>query len=314
MLIVGEKRFIVTPFENEEELEQVVLENYDDIFGPDSVLLPKALIKSADGVGTVPDAFAIDLVQRRWYIVEAELLGHGVWRHIAPQVAKQLAAAAQASTRRQLLKTVISLYKSESQIRSLFAESDIPEVDVGSVVTAILENEPTVAIPIDAISKDLRLWAEQLKVDVRLWTIRKLVDSEDSSTVIYEIPDDFAPSLDISHGDGGSSGRTVYDVSVTDLIEAGLLSVGQTLVMDYKPRGGDSHHFEATIEEDGSISVLGKRFSSLSYAALHAMKHAGSDRRTKNGWRAWSTEDGRKLFDIREGYLADGQNAPNPTA
>lgn len=312
MLIVGEKRFIVTPFENEVELERVVLENYEDIFGPDSLLLPKKLIKSADGAGTVPDAFAIDLLQRRWYIVEAELLGHGVWRHIAPQVAKQLAAATQLSTRRQLLKTVLTLYKSDPRTRSLFAESEIAEVDVGSVVTAILEEEPTVAVPIDAISRDLRLWAEQLKVDVRLWTIRKLVDSDDSSTVIYEIPDDFAPSLDISHGDETASGKTVYNVAVSDLIETGLLSVGQTLFMDYKPHGGDSHHFEATLEEDGSISVLGERFSSLSYAALHAMKHAGSNRRTKNGWRAWSTEDGRKLFDIRDEFLADGPNPSSP--
>jgi hypothetical protein len=86
MLLLERRRFIQSPFTSESELESVLLENYEYIFGPDSVLLPKKLIRSPDGAGTIPDAFALDLQQRKWYLVEAELLGHGVWAHIAPQV------------------------------------------------------------------------------------------------------------------------------------------------------------------------------------------------------------------------------------
>lgn len=305
MLIVNDRRFVVAPFDSEAELENVVLDNYEDIFGPDSILLPKALIKSADGAGTVPDAFAVDLVQRRWYVVEAELLGHGVWRHIAPQVAKQLAAATQPATRSSLLEALVDLYKSDSDVRALFEESEIPEVDVRRVVAGIFETQPIVAVPIDSISRDLKLWAEQLKVDVRLWTVRKLVDYQDSSTIAYEVPDEFTPTLDITPNDPGSTSRSTYAVSPTDLIEAGFLEAGQSLHMRYTPRGGDTHNYTATLEPDGSITILGRRFSSLSLAALHGMRDAGSDRKTKNGWKAWSTEDGRKLWDIRAEFLAN---------
>lgn len=74
MIILGEQRFIETSFDNEEEIERVVLENAEYIFGADSYLLPKSLIKSAEGAGTIPDGYAIDFGSRRWFIVEAELV------------------------------------------------------------------------------------------------------------------------------------------------------------------------------------------------------------------------------------------------
>jgi hypothetical protein len=93
MLIFGDRRFISATFDSEAEIENVVNENAEYIFGPDSILLPKSLIKSADGFGSVPDGFAVDFAARRWFIVEAELSSHSVWSHIAPQVAKQIVAA-----------------------------------------------------------------------------------------------------------------------------------------------------------------------------------------------------------------------------
>src|SRR5690554_8221503 len=92
MLIFNNSKYVKTPFSNEDELEQVVISNYEHIFGPSSIYLPKKLIRTADGIGTIPDGFAIDLGTRKWYLVEAELLHHSVWNHIAPQVSKQVIA------------------------------------------------------------------------------------------------------------------------------------------------------------------------------------------------------------------------------
>src|ERR1035437_4602624 len=111
MIIHGKRKFIVAKFINEEEIEKVVEKNADYIFGPDSIYLPKTLIKSPDGVGTIPDGFVVDLLNRQWFIVEAELSIHSVWNHIAPQIAKQIIAAQQPSTRRILLEVVIDLVK-----------------------------------------------------------------------------------------------------------------------------------------------------------------------------------------------------------
>jgi hypothetical protein len=64
MLIFKDTKFIKSPFDSEAELEQVIVNNYEYLFGPTSFYLPKAKIKTADGVGTIPDGFAIDIGQK----------------------------------------------------------------------------------------------------------------------------------------------------------------------------------------------------------------------------------------------------------
>ena len=41
MLIFNETKFIRASFDNEEELEKVVIDNYEYLFGPSSIYLPK---------------------------------------------------------------------------------------------------------------------------------------------------------------------------------------------------------------------------------------------------------------------------------
>lgn len=55
MLILDSKKFIPAPFVDEAELEKVVFDNFEDIFGPNSIYISKALIKTFDGSGTIPE-------------------------------------------------------------------------------------------------------------------------------------------------------------------------------------------------------------------------------------------------------------------
>ena len=106
MIITFDKKYIKAPFVNESEIENVVINNYEYIFGPSSIYLPKALIKTGDGGGTIPDGFAIDLASKVWYLVEAELIQHSVWSHIAPQVTKQMIASQQMITKKMLDESI----------------------------------------------------------------------------------------------------------------------------------------------------------------------------------------------------------------
>ena len=194
MIIHGNKKFVEVPFSSEQELEDVVTANFELIFGPDSIFLPKALIKSAEGTGTIPDGFAVDLAARLWYVVEAELASHGTWTHIAPQVAKQVIAAEQAASRAKLREMVIRLVKEDESVRDRFVDQGIAEIDIARHVESILALPPVVAIPIDTVRRDLEDWAKTLRSEVKLWKIRKLVEFGDEANVIYEIPDEFKPS------------------------------------------------------------------------------------------------------------------------
>ncbi len=306
MLILNDRKFIKSPFDNEAELERVIIDNYEHIFGPSSIYLPKKKIKTGDGVGTIPDGFAIDLSSHKWYLVEAELLHHTVWNHIAPQVSKQVIASLQPYSRKIIQDLAVEAYSSDETTKEKFQELGIEELNVRKVIQDILEKEPVIGVPIDSISSDLKEWARTLKYNVKLWVISKFIEFKNPSNIIYEFPEEFKPEIDTEKEEGideSSQDVTRYDVSISDLIEKGFISENEQLFMDYKPRNGEQKRYTALIHDDGSLELLGQKFSSPSYAALAGIQDAGSDRQTVNGWTSWKTEDGKLIADLREEYL-----------
>ena len=306
MLLCGDKKFIQTPFENEEELEGVVAENYEYIFGPNSFYLPKKLIKTADGSGTIPDGFAIDLAGKKWFIVEAELLKHSVWSHIAPQVSKQIIASQQPESRKLLALLAIEAIKKQPE---KFDELDIDKYKLGIILNEILEKSPLIGLPIDNISDDLADWAKTLKNSVNIWLIKKYVEVGNTNNIIYELPEEYKPLIDTEEDNTIVEGETerkikAYNISVYDLVQAGLLHPSEELFMSYRPRMGEERkEYKAVVDEDGNFNVLGEKYSSPSYAALAGLQDAGSDRKTVNGWTSWRTSDGKTLADLRKNYL-----------
>jgi hypothetical protein len=306
MLIFKDRKYIKTPFTNENELEQVVIDNYEYIFGPTSIYLPKALIKTGDGSGTIPDGFAIDLSSKQWYVVEAELLHHNVWGHIAPQVSKQAIASLQPLSKRIIEDLAVVQYQNDETTKEKFDDQCIKEIDVRKILREILNKEPVIGIPIDAVSNDLKEWARTLKYSVKLWTITKYIDFNEKENIVYEFPEEFKPTLDTEEEqvkEDNVGELTRYEVNISDLIKAELLEAGEKIKMEYKPRNGNKKSFEAEILEDGSLKVLEQVFSSPSYAALAGIQNAGSERKTVNGWTSWRTKAGKLLSEVREEFL-----------
>jgi len=306
MLIFKGTKFIKSPFDSEAELEQVIIDNYEYLFGPTSFYLPKAKIKTADGAGTIPDGFAIDIGQRKWYLVEAELMHHSVWNHIAPQVTKQILASQQQITKRTLVDLSVEQYQSEAYTKEKFEDLNIAAINVRQVVGDILETDPIIGVPIDGITNDLRDWARTLKYKVKLWVVNKFVEFKNPTNIVFEFPEEFKPELDTeeeSKPQKPNAEIAQYDVELSDLIAGGLLIVGERISMTYKPRNGQPRRYEAIVLDDGSLEVLGQSFSSPSYAALAGIQDAGSDRKTVNGWTSWKNSNNKTLAELRDQLL-----------
>lgn len=315
MIILQDKKLIETNFANEKEIEDLTIANSEHFFGPSSVFIPKAKIKTADGAGTIPDGFAIDLASRTWFIVEAELGHHSVWTHIAPQVTKQLLAAGRAATRQLLTEILVQMVTNDPQIEEKFEEEGIKQIDIRKVLGDIFEKPPIIGMPIDKVTNDLREWAETLKNDVRLWIVRKYSLFGDQSVIAYDIPEEFRPVLDTFESSQDSkSGIQTFDVSLLDLMAAGFLHEGQVIVHTYKPHGGRIRTFNGTLLKEGSISVLDQTFTSPSYAALACIQEAGSERKTVNGWTSWRTKEGKVLAQVRSEYLTQKEHEAQQAA
>src|SRR5262245_41159221 len=99
MLVGNGVQYVAVPFSDEAEIEKVVQDQAEFLFGSGAIFLPKTKIATGGGKSTVPDGFVIDLERKCWYLVEAERAIHGTWDHIAPQVSRQLAAVGQLESR-----------------------------------------------------------------------------------------------------------------------------------------------------------------------------------------------------------------------
>lgn len=305
MLIVEGRKFVLKPFDSEEELERVVVENAEYLFGPASIYFPKSLIATRDGTGTIPDGYVLDLARRVWYIVEAEISRHSVWSHIAPQVAKQVIAASNPVSKQSLVDIAADRVRNDPDLQERFNEEGIHPIDIRRVLAEILAKEPIVAMPIDAVKDDLKEWAATLRIPVKLWIVRKYVEFGRPEIVMYEIPEEFGPVVDTGQNEEETRTELArYDVTILDLLDAEMLHAGQALHMPYRPRNGEHRDYSATVCADGSIELLGKQFSSPSYAAVYGIQDAGSNRKTVNGWTAWRLDDGELLAAVRERYLA----------
>lgn len=305
MIILQDKKLIETNFTNEQEIEALTIANSEHFFGPSSVFIPKAKIKTTDGAGTIPDGFAIDLASRTWFIVEAELGHHSVWTHIAPQVTKQLLAAGRAETRQLLTEILVQMVTGDPQVEEKFDEEGIKPIDIRKVLGEIFEKPPIIGMPIDKVTNDLREWAETLKNDVRLWIVKKYSLFGDQTVVAYDIPEEYRPALDTTAiAKPSKSGIQTFDVSLSDLVASGFVHEGDMLAHVYQPRGGKKQTFKGAVMKDGSISVLNQSYSSPSYAALACIQAAGSERTTVNGWTSWRTSSGKLLSQVRADFLA----------
>jgi predicted transport protein len=74
-------------YQNENDLERMVVEHATEIFGSDAVYFDlKRKISSKAGFGTIPDGYVIDLKQDKLYLIKVELIRHSLKRHVLPQI------------------------------------------------------------------------------------------------------------------------------------------------------------------------------------------------------------------------------------
>ena len=194
MIVHGSDKYFRAPFSDESEIERVVKDYAEYLFGSSILFLPKSKINTIGGAGTIPDGFVIDVESEEWFMVEAELATHGTWQHIAPQVSKQLAATDSQATRESLLKICLEIVKKDKTAAVIFADLDIPQLEIHGKLQAIFSKPPTIAIPIDGIPPDLQSWVKTLKFPVKIWLIEKY-QSLDGKMVFYSIPDENVPTL-----------------------------------------------------------------------------------------------------------------------
>ncbi|MEE0875766.1 MAG: hypothetical protein UIH18_00590 [Fibrobacteraceae bacterium] len=269
-------------FKTEEEVEKVVVNNFKLLFGDYSILLPKSLIRTSGGKGTVPDGIIVDFKGNRWFILEVERGDHETWGHIAPQISKQLVAVMNRETKNKIAEHCIAEIGKQKEFSKLL-ESDlkIQQIHVHGFVQKILEKAPIVSLPIDYSPSDLEEWVSMQKVDVQIQHVEKYMNGK--GEVLYDFPD-----LELTQ-EKESLKTTDKSNALYEIVKAGILNVGDIVHFDYGPKGKSKTHFEGKVCSDG-IKVDGI-VSSASVSALRCIQQISPSCTTMNGWvTPWSRQ------------------------
>jgi hypothetical protein len=195
-------------FDNEQELQTWAFANGSTFFG-DSLLLPGFRITTPSGKHGVPDGFAFNLAERSWWLVECELLGHGVWPHIAEQITRFVVAAHNSSTLRQvrdkLFETIIEKHQQEAVARLLQTDTCRLLQQLELFVEGV---SPSLAIFIDNTNQDLIDCCDALDIPTQIYRVKKFIVNGRPE---YYSPDKNMPIVAFDNEAIRQQGSAVFD-------------------------------------------------------------------------------------------------------
>ncbi len=227
------------PFDNEKELQEWVVENIT-AFVPGAIHIPGCQVTTVSGKSGVPDGFAFDFKAGEWYVIENEILGHGVWPHIAEQVVRFVVGMQNPESRRKV----------RDRLFDALLETDRLE-DVAGILGATVERAlqqielfiegtpPHVAIFIDDTNRDLEDMAHALVAQTKIFRVQKFLVNGQRE---YYSPDRNIPIVETEREETGVAGETDYEL--VELLGGGELEGSVRRFRCYKLADGSIIHMK----------------------------------------------------------------------
>jgi len=154
-------------FETESQFEQIILSQYKFIFGDNAILFDKQKIRTATGIGTIPDAFIISPDKLKWYIIEVELASHNVYQHVIPQITRFKNALENIHNRKALVTFFDrSIEDDLTKLAGWISATD--DKNVFRLISEILDEEPELIIIIDDQNEELEIASKNLPFNTRI--------------------------------------------------------------------------------------------------------------------------------------------------
>lgn len=139
---------------DEDELEHMVIEHSEILFGEDSVFFPKQKIRASSGIGTIPDGFVLLIDKEKWYVVEVELSSHPLHQHIVVQMSKFNSAIRNLDDRRRLIRAFYDVLAKNIQMKYKFEVRGISK-ELYKFLSDIIDKDPGIIVVIDQKTEEL---------------------------------------------------------------------------------------------------------------------------------------------------------------
>lgn len=197
-------------FDSENELQTWSFANGHTFFGSSSILIGGFRITTPAGKHGVPDGFAFNFDQRAWWVVECELLAHGVWQHIAEQITRFVVAARNPGTLRQVRDKLFERILSDKKDDAIAAALKTTPTRLLQQLELFIEGvSPSLAVFIDDTDQDLLDFCDALDIPTEIYRVKKFIVNGRPE---YYSPDKNQPAVTFDTESNRQDGSTVFDV------------------------------------------------------------------------------------------------------
>lgn len=153
MLLKDGVKYLPYEYTSEEELAQMVIEHYKEIFSESAIFFDPQTMKTQIGIEARNDGIVLAPEQNRWYILEVELSKHPLHEHIIPQISRFSIAYEDEATRKKIVNTLYDAIRQDIFKTTAIKNQKIE--DLHKMLTDLIDMQPTIAIIIDQKTPEL---------------------------------------------------------------------------------------------------------------------------------------------------------------
>jgi len=158
-ILQGNKRFVETQFEYEEDFEELVRSQSKILFGEDTIFIyTKRKLKGLVLGNTIPDGFLFDLTDLEnpeFYLVEVELQEHDFHRHMLSQVTKFIGFFHSLASQNGLMENLFSLINADTALMKEFKKY-LGNKEISKFLNDICKNSRNILLVIDGEKDELQ--------------------------------------------------------------------------------------------------------------------------------------------------------------
>jgi hypothetical protein len=182
LIIDGVKYNLWTPKDEEKEFHPMVREHSKEIFGASSLYFDvKHVLKTISGIGSIPDAYVINLAQPyEWYVVENELSSHPVYDHIVKQLTKFINGIENQSAKNQIVDMLYDEINKDTVLRTN-VQKKVNSTDVYHFLSKLISKLPRIVVVIDNKTSDVEEACSALKYKPDIVEFKTFVGENGSS-------------------------------------------------------------------------------------------------------------------------------------
>ena len=155
LLIDGIRYRQWTPADEEKQFHPMIRKHFKEIFGEHSLFFDvKLALKSASGIGSIPDVYVINFKSNEWFVVEIELSTHPVYNHIVNQLTRFINGLKNQDSKVQITNLIYDQIDRDTVTKAIVKQM-IGSEEIHHFLSKLISMPPKIVVIIDQKTSDV---------------------------------------------------------------------------------------------------------------------------------------------------------------